>query len=207
MKCVLVIMAAGCLALPSFAARPRVDVVTTDRAPLAAAGVVNVEGSTGSVNIIGWDQPEVVVVATRSTFPTDAKDRATDRLNRVHVALTAAGAGELTISTKKPYLRGVYIDYQIMVPRTARLVVRQGTGDVVITKVEGDIDAKARNGDLLVQLPEPGRYTIHAKSRLGGVYSDFKDSPVPADSDAAAPAHKVDLRIGVGGITIQRMDA
>jgi hypothetical protein len=43
---------------------------------------------------------------------------------------------------------------------------------------------------------------IHAKSRLGGVYSDFKDAPAPA----TGPAHKIDLRIGVGGITIQRLD-
>jgi hypothetical protein len=104
-------------------------------------------------------------------------------------------------------LRGAYIDYRIMVPRSARLLVRHRTGDVVITKVEGDIDAKAGKGDLVVQLPEPGQYMIHTKSRIGTVYSDFKDAPAPAGSEAAGPAHKIDLRIGVGGITIQRLDA
>jgi hypothetical protein len=203
MKKVLAILAGVCLAVPAFAVRPRVDLVTTERVALAAGGQVRVEDSTGSVNIIGWDQPDVEVVATRSTFPTDSKDKATERLKRIQITVTGGGSAEVTIATKKPYLRGTYIDYRIMVPRSARLLVRHRTGDVVIMKVEGDIDAKASNGDLFVQLPQPGQYMIHAKSRIGGVYSDFEDAPVPA----TGPAHKVDLRIGVGGITIQRMDA
>ncbi len=202
MKQVLAVLAGVCLAMPAFAVRPRVDVVTTERAALTTGGQVRVEDSTGSVNIIGWDQPDVEVVATRYTFPTDSKDRATERLKRIQITVTGGGSGEVTIATKKPYLRGTYIDYRIMVPRTARLVVRHHTGDVVITKVEGDIDAKAGKGDIFVQLPEPGQYMIHAKSRIGGVYSDFKDAPAPA----TGPAHNIDLRIGVGGITIQRLD-
>ena len=204
MKQVLAVVAGVCLAMPAFAVRPRVDVVTTEHAALAAGGQVRVEDSTGSVNIIGWDQPDVEVVATRSTFPTDSKDKATERLGRIQITVTGGGTGEVTIATKKPYLRGTYIDYRIMVPRSARLLVRHRTGDVVITKVEGDIDAKAGKGDLFVQLPEPGQYTIRAKSRLGGVYSDFKDE---TGSEATGPARKIDLRIGVGGITIQRLDA
>lgn len=203
MKQVLAVLAGVCLAVPAFAVRPRVDVVTTEHAALAAGGQVRVEDSTGSVNIIGWDQPDVEVVATRYTFPTDSKDRATERLKRIQITVTGGGSGEVTIATQKPYLRGTYIDYRIMVPRSARLLIRHRTGDVVITKVEGDIDAKAGKGDIFVQLPEPAQYMIHAKSRLGGVYSDFKDAPAPA----SGPAHNIDLRIGVGGITIQRLDA
>src|ERR1700761_7266727 len=117
MKQVLAVLAGLCLAVPAFAVRPRVDVVTTERAALTTGGQVRVEDSTGSVNIIGWDQPDVEVVGTRYTFPTDSKDRATERLKRIQITVTGGGSGEVTIATKKPYLRGTYIDDRIMVPR------------------------------------------------------------------------------------------
>jgi hypothetical protein len=121
--------------------------------------------------------------------------------------------GDLTISTAGKHGRGMDMDYQIMVPRTARLVIHHRTGAVVVLDVSGDIRASAHIGDILVQLPQAGHEVIDAKCRIGAIYSDFGSAGVRhlvgssliqdgPSADAKAPSQHVDLRIGTGGITI-----
>lgn len=206
-----------CLALPAFAVKERVELITTDRADFAAGGVIHIEGSTGELNIVGWDQPSVEVMTTRYTFQEERyKQKAADKLKRIEVVKMVSGKGELTISTMRKHERGTHIDYQIMVPRDSRLVIRHHIGDVVVTDVGGDIDAKAGTGDIVVQLPDMEHYAIDAKVRFGTVYSDF-DSPRhqravgekllqadAANGDDKGPAHKIDLHVDTGGISIQK---
>lgn len=81
-------------------------------------------------------------------------------------------------------------------------MIRHSTGDVIIDGVEGDIDADARIGDIALLLPYSGRYAIDAHCRLGGVYSDFAGE---RSDGSAAGSHKIHLRVGIGGIEIQKM--
>jgi hypothetical protein len=206
-----------CVALPAFAAKQRVDLVTTDHADFAPGGLIHVEGSTGELNITGWDQPSVQVITTRYTFREERdKEKANDRLKRVEVLKVTSGNGELTISATHKHEAWVHVDYQIMVPRNSRLAIHHRIGDVVVTNVVGDIDATARFGDIVVQLPEPEHYTIDAKCKIGTVYSDFNDpkrhfigerlTQESAAGDAKGPSLKVNLRVGTGGITVQKLD-
>lgn len=204
-------------ALPAFAARQRVDLVTTDHADLASAGLIHVEGSTGELNITGWDQPSIQIVTTRYTFAEERKkEKANKRLKRVEPVKVTSGNGELTIAATHKLEPGVHVDYQIMVPRNSRLEIQHRYGAVVVTNVDGDIDATERFGDIVVQLPEPEHYTIDAKCKIGTIYSDFNDPKrhlagerLVADSvsaDAKGPTRKVNLRVGTGGITVQKLD-
>jgi hypothetical protein len=206
-----------CLAIPAFAGSERVDLVTTDRADVTPGGLIRIEGSTGELNIVGWDQPSVEVMTDRYTFrEARDKEKAIAKLKRIEVVKKAAGSGELTIATMKHESR-IHVDYQIMVPRTSRLVIRHHIGDVVITDVAGDIDAKAGTGDILVQLPEKEHYTINAKTGIGGVYSDFNESrhtfvghkliQDASTGGANGPAHKIDLHVSIGGISIQKKES
>jgi len=213
-------MSVLCIALPAFGAKQRMELVTTDRADFAPGGLIHIEGSTGELNIVGWDQPSVEVITTRYMFREDRdKEKAGERLKRIEVAKMTSGNGELTISTTRKHVPWVHLDYQIMVPRNSRLVIHHRIGDVIVTNVAGDIDATERFGDIVVQLPEPEHYVIDAKSRFGTVYSDFnnparhfigerlvQDSAVPSPADAKGPSRKVTLRVGTGGITVQKLD-
>ena len=204
------------MALPMFAGQERVDLVTTDRADVTSAGLIHIEGSTGELNIVGWDQPTVEVMADRYTFEEKNKEKAAAKLKRVAVTTKASGTGELTIATVK-HASGIHVDYQIMVPRTSRLLIRHHIGDVVITDVGGDIDAKAGAGDIVVQLPEMQRYAINAKTGLGNVYSDFNEArhtfvgrkliQDASTGDAKGPSHKIDLHVNIGGISIQKKES
>ena len=59
-----------CATLPLFAVKQRVELITTDHADFAAGGLIHIEGSTGELNIAGWDQPSVEVIATRQYSTT-----------------------------------------------------------------------------------------------------------------------------------------
>ncbi len=210
------------LALPAFGARERIEVVTTDHADLPSGGLIHIEGSTGELNIAGWDQPTVEVTASRYTFQEQRdKQKYTDKLKAIDAVKMVSGNGGLTITTMRKRSYDVDVDYQIMVPRNARLVIRHHIGDVVVTNVGGDIDAKAGEGDIVVQLPDAEHYAINAKAGFGGVYSDFDEarhsfigekliqdaSTFDAKAgDAKGPSHKIDLHVNIGGISIQKME-
>jgi hypothetical protein len=203
---------AMCAVLPLFAVKQKVELITTDHADFAAGGLIHIEGSTGELNIAGWDQPSVEVIATRYVFEEERDKAAADaRLKRIEVVKMVAANGELTIATRRNE-RGVHVDYQIMVPRNSRLAIHHHIGDVVVTDVGGDVDATNGAGDILVQLRDPEQYTIDAKTRLGAIYSDIKDPRhhgVIGErlvSEVKTPSHHVNVRVGAGGISIQRLD-
>ncbi len=205
-----------CAALPLFAVKQRVELITTEHADFAAGGLIQIEGSTGELNIAGWDQPSVEVIATRYAFEEERNmAAATVKLKRIEVAKMVGANGELTITTHRNETR-IHVDYQIMVPRNSRLVIHHHIGDVVVTDVGGDLDATNGAGDIvvqLVQLRHQDQYTIDAQTRFGAVYSDIKDPRhhgVIGErlvSDVKTPSHHINLRVGAGGISIQKLDS
>jgi len=83
-------------------------------------------------------------------------------------------------------------------------------GEIHVIGVDADIQAKVRRGEIVLILPEAGRYAIDAKSKLGGIVSDF-----PGKSrrnrlifghgfaaGASSAAHKLYLRAGFGDILV-----
>jgi hypothetical protein len=219
----IVVAALGiCLPLLSAVPTQGIEAVTTDRVEFASGGAIRIDAS-GELNVEGWDQPAVEITLTRTLFrPGTPKEReeAKARLDGIRIVTEKNGEGELVISTKArsrklfTTFRGkteVNLDYRIKVPHDSRLFIRNDIGDVVIYGVGGNIDASDRIGSIVLQLPEQGSYSIDAKSRMGGVNSDFTgnyhhpyllgQSYVEAPK---APGHKVRLRVGIGGIEIQR---
>jgi hypothetical protein len=213
--------------LPLAAKLPKLDmpVITTERVPFAAGGTIQVTGSAGELNIEGWDRAEVEITVTRSTYRTDTpqqQDLAKRQLSAIKVTAERKSAGELEIRTSLPprgFWAGVahrradvQMEYRIRVPRDSKLVVRHSSGDILVYDVAGDIDAAVRVGDIVMQLPAAGPYSFDARCRLGDVYSDFAGNYHVAHlaserfaQPGAAPAKRVYLRVGIGGIKIQKM--
>jgi len=218
-KIALMGVCAATLALAKAPGRP-VNVVTTDRVDFNG-GTIRVNNTYGELNIEAWDQPQVEITATRTTFRHDsAKEReeGTAYLDRIKVSTQKAANGDVEISTQFPgrnrLLRVIHglgdftLDYRIKLPRNAKLEIRHGVGDIVIQNVAGDIDATVRSGDIVVQLPEPEKYAIDAQCTLGDVYTDFDGSHrspwLVGQKFEAGSGNKVRLRALVGGISIQR---
>ena len=99
------------------------------------------------------------------------------------------------------------LDYRVKVPRNAKLEIRHGVGDVIVTGVSGDIDATVKSGDIVVQLPRGEKYAIDAKTAVGTGYSDVDGKQGSADVVGqkleGGSGRRVRLRVSVGGISIQ----
>jgi len=185
--------------------------------------LLRLTNSIGVLTVEGWDRPDVEITTIRSTkVIDDAQDleKATHELERVRVAAERRG-DELVITTDFPRHRAFYplgethfdLEYHIKAPTTARLIADHHVGEVNIDSLAGDIHVTLLSGEVLLRLPEEGRYNINAKSDFGDVNSDFPGQEKRrwwlighriVDENSPAP-HKLYLRVGFGDIIILKM--
>jgi hypothetical protein len=93
------------------------------------------------------------------------------------------------------------------------LIIRHGSGGVIVENVAGDIDATASSGVILLQVPAAAQYSVDAQSKSGGdIYSELTGDShhnmllgERLAASAPAPAHRLRLRIGFGDIVIQKI--
>ena len=103
------------------------------------------------------------------------------------------------------------LEYRIMAPRSARLIVEHEAGDVNVEGVTGDIEAKVRQGQITLHLPEGAKYSLDAKAAYGNVNSDFPGEMhrdwigQKALQREPNPAHRLKLRVGYGDIVLLRI--
>jgi len=220
---------------------PRQSFESTDtqRVAFSPGGTIRLVDSYGYLTVEGWDEPAVAVAVTKSTdrfYDPAEKREAERRFELVRVVTERRSDKEVTISTilparsplfrsilpldrivlTKPLVpntrRGVTLEYKVLVPRDSRLVVRHDTGYVWVSDVTGDIDMNSRTGDMIVMLPDPGPYSIDARTRLGSVSSDlvgkgryrFLAGAHFAGANQTA-ARRITLRMGCGSITIKQV--
>jgi hypothetical protein len=105
----------------------------------------------------------------------------------------------------------VEADFEIHVPRDSRLAIEHGSGLVQVRWVTGDIKASVRRGDILIWLPL-GPYSIDAQTKFGIVSSELDGATGSRfligerfTRTSPAPSHRLDLRMGFGGITIRQI--
>ena len=219
-------LAAVILGLPLLAKVPLqpVRLTNTDHVEFAPGGTIKVSGSMGQLDVEGWDRAEVEITVAKSTYrggTPKERDEATQELNLVRVVAERKSAGELVISTSYPsrkltrLFRGktdLNLEYHIKVPRDSHVMIRHDDGDVRLYDLTGEIDATSRAGDIVLLLPASGQYSIDAKCKVGGVYSDFDGNHRNQylvgerfNEATPAPGSRVFLRVGMGGIQILKM--
>jgi hypothetical protein len=198
------------MTLPLYGAEQRVEVTKTERVNFAPGGIIRVNGSYGTLNVEGWDRPEVEIAVVKSTqqyYETKQRENAATRLERVRITTERVSDTELAISTHQD--RKISVDYEIRVPRDSRLEIHHGSGQVLVANVTGDIQATGHRGDLLLMLPDTGAYSIDAKTKVGVVTSDFagdlhrRGYLLGERFSSPCATHRVYLRMGFGGITIK----
>jgi len=199
-----------------------IHVTSTQQVPFEPGGTIRVDHSYGELWIEGWDRPEVELTVTKSPNALyGAKDQAeaTKLVEKVHVTAERRSDTELEIATSvaqfsrwtHPFgpLGGVMLEYRIRVPRNSKLVIHHDHGEVLVSRIDADIEATGRAGDIVVLLPETGKYSIDAKSKFGTLSCDFdgdfrhKMGGGQYIQTAPAPAHRIYLRMGRGSISIK----
>src|ERR1022692_544251 len=206
---------AGCLLLAADEPKQQVQVSKTERIDFPPGGTLRLTKSTGVLTVEAWDRPDVEITTIKSTkteYDAGGRERAKHELNKVRVSAERHG-DELVVTTDAPRHRRFSPfdpEYRIKAPRTARLIANHGVGDVNIDGILGDIQVTLLKGEIMLHLPEEGRYDITARSHVGNVNSDF---PGPekrrwwllghqSASENSQAAHKLNLRVGFGDIVI-----
>jgi hypothetical protein len=190
------------------------EVVDMQQTIFNSGGLLEINDSYGDMDIVGWDQPEIEIVVTKSTqkrYAPDALDRAMAALDRIVITTEQRGNDHVLIKTAFPSrtamrpLQGksnVHLSYTIHVPRQTRLLVRHDMGELKVHDVTASMLLSNRIGDIVLSLPENERYVIDAKAKIGGVSSEWRPTEEFA-GDGAAP-HQLQLRVGVGAITVRK---
>jgi len=214
------------------------EVTSTERVPFLPGGTIRLDNSYGYVTVEGWDSPEVEITVTKSTdrfFEPEQKEKAERRFEQVRVVTERRSDKEVATSTTLPVRdslftsilpsgrmiltwplppnnkRGVTAEYRVRVPRDSRLVVHHDNGYVWVSDVTGDIEVRSHTGDMIVMLADPGPYSIDARTRMGGVTSDFtgkaRNQFLVGTHFAYASrpgSRRIYLRMGRGSITIKK---
>ena len=203
------------------------EVATTERVDFSAGGTIRLNGSYGYLSVDGWDEPRVEITVIKSTdhfFEPRQQEEAKQRLDLIHVTTERTSATELSITTSRPprhntwahllprtKTEGVTVELRIHVPRDSRLAIHHDMGYVWVSDVTGEIEANSHTGDMIVMLPDPGPYSIDAKTHLGSVSSDFTGAGIKQFVTGTkfirtgeGPARRVHLRMGRGSITIKQ---
>lgn len=203
--------------------KQKVQVSKTEHLDFASGGVLQLKNSTGELTVEAWDQPGVEITTIKSTkeaYASGDREKATRELDRVNVKGERQGQ-DLVITTDFPRHRffppptslGAAVDfdleYDIKVPRDARLVVDHNIGEIHVEQLTGDVQVHARQGEITLHLAADRQYAIDAKSDIGDVISDFPGTEKRkvlvghqfADSPPAS-AQKLHLRTGYGDIIL-----
>jgi hypothetical protein len=219
----LALLTVAVIGLDAKAPLEAVDVKTSARADYTAGATVSITGTAGELNVEEWDQPRVEATLERTEY-SDAADReaAKQRLEKIAITVEKRG-NDIAVELKTPkrffvmrWLRGktnATLDCVVMIPHGAKLVVRHQDGSVFVYGGGGDIDASARLGDIVLQLPEPEKYAIDARVNAGSVYADYEGNyhghallRSGLVSPTGAGAHTIKARVGIGGISIVKKD-
>jgi hypothetical protein len=199
-----------------------IPVIRTQQVPFQDGGTIHLNHSYGQLWVEGWDRPEVELTVTKwpeALYGSKDQAEAAKLVENVHIAAERRSDTDLEISTSVSHfsrwthpfgpMGKVMLEYRIRVPRNSKLVIHHDNGEVLVSNVTADIEATGHAGDIVVLLPETGKYSIDAKSKFGTLSCDFEGdfrhslTGSRYSQTAAAPAHRIYLRMGRGGIEIK----
>jgi hypothetical protein len=215
----------GCLLLAANEPKEKVQVSKTERLDFPAGSTLRLRNAVGVLTVEGWDRPDVEITTIKSSkvaYGLSEREKAAHGLDRVRVANERHG-DELVITTDFPRHRrfpppnpvggatNFDLEYRIQLPSSARLVVDHDVGEVNVYNLTGNIDVTLLQGEIMLHLPEDGKYAINAKSDVGSVKSDFPGKekrrklwPLghSVQNEGSSSEHTLHLRVGFGDIII-----
>ena len=211
------------------ALRKRVQATKTERVDSPTDGLVRLTNSIGTLTVIGWDQPQVEVTTietTKEAYSDAEQAKGSSELDKVRVT-TGRKGDEVVIATAfprhrdwppgNPWGRGVGFDleYRIHVPRNVKLVIEHhDVGEIHVDDLTNDIAVNLLQGEVMLHLPEDGKYAIDAKTDFGHINCDFAGEEKPrrwltghrwVNEAPGDGAHKLNLKVGFGDIVILRI--
>jgi hypothetical protein len=201
-------LATGCFAATAELPEKKPEVTKTERLEFPAGGTLRLEHSIGTLTVEGWDRRDMEITTSHPEKLQIAAER-----NGDEVVVTTDP--RRSFIRHNPLIGGSNFDveYNIKLPAGARLVVHHQVGQVNVDKLMSDIDVTLTQGEILLHLPQDGKYTIHARSDYGNVNSDFAGEEKRRrwflghrmQSGVPAAAHNLNLKVLSGDIVILKI--
>jgi hypothetical protein len=199
--------------------RDKITTRETQKMTFEPSAALHLQNTIGHVQVEGWSRPEIevtIIKTTKDYFDPNAKDAAGKELEGIKSSFERKGEEIVLASeyheggipgfrTKPP----VDITYEIKMPRDARLVIDQNSGDVTTHELVGDIRVTMQHGSITAFVPAEGQYTVDAKSKFGTVTSNVAKADhgiyflgEHLDYDGSKAQRKLSLRAKFGDIVI-----
>lgn len=141
---------------------------------------LSITNQKGSISITTWNKPLLMVEATKRGTEQEiknAKFTVTVNDDEETVVITS----ESRMSNKKP----VTIDYALIVPQKASLVIRTESGNIFTQETQGNLDLQTLTGSISI---EQSSKTVHAKAPHGSI--TLEQRTVPADASIFLDAER-----------------
>jgi DUF4097 and DUF4098 domain-containing protein YvlB len=179
--------------IPPFSERYSQTIAPAPRAIPAGTPVTIVTGR-GNITVHASDGNELVVSATKSE-PGSSESTARERMKNVDVQIETQGKGVRIHPTDQDSGGGwASVDLDVQVPKTSPLTIDATHGDVNVSGIGGNVDARSGNGD--IQIHDAGgsvsatlekgdaRITgVHGDLRLNGRGDDVEIADVSGNAD------------------------
>ena len=167
---------------------------------LSAGGSFWVQNTNGSLEIVSWDENEVLVEATKFVKAL-GRERAQEAMEALEINVEES-ADRVAVKTKQPkassgfmsWLFGHNVDakvsYRVKVPRGIHVRALTVNGNVDIHAVDGFIDAETTNGQIRIS---EARSSASASTTNGSIRAEFSELRSVDD---------MNFRTTNGGITV-----
>lgn len=182
--------------------------------PLASGGRVYLRNEVGEVHVKATDRKDVHILVIKKARESDVHS-GPSRVAELHVDVSPSAA-EIRIRGSWPdrdvvhMMRGksrLQIDYELEIPRDARLQIDNEIGEVHITGAGNDVVVHNRIGEAYVNLAssfQPHRVYLH--TRIGEVQSGYPGRTTgflgKKFTTILDGTHTLDVRVGIGEIRI-----
>jgi len=158
--------------LPPFSQRYSQSVAVAPQT-VAAGARVEIATGRGNITVRGGNGDQLIVSGTKSA-PGANEESAQERMRSADITVESRGAG--VFIHPRNLESGVSIDLDIQLPKAANLSVDATHGDVHISGVQGNIEARSENGDLEIH-DAGGSVTASLQqgdARITGIGGDLK---------------------------------
>jgi DUF4097 and DUF4098 domain-containing protein YvlB len=156
---------------------------------------VEITSGRGNITVHAGEGNTLVVNATKSA-PGATETAADDRMKRVNVEVAVHGSDVRIHPVNQDTAgMGASVDLDIQVPTTSSVAVDATRGDVQVSGVGGDIDARAENGDIGIH---DAAGTVNAELQKG----DARIADVRGDLRITGHGDDVEVADVAGNVTI-----
>ncbi len=197
--CMIALLAVVAVAVPAEARKVEYVDEVSRMIPVDPDVTLVLSNTSGDTEITSWARNEIRIIA-RKVVRARSMDEAKEYADDLQMKIRGEGTRQITVETKYPEWGGGggvldlllsksptgEIDYEIMVPTKASIVVTASSGDIVVEETGGSLVLSVTSGDVSVRETK-GQLAVAATSGeidLGDVRGDTRVSATTGDVTA-----------------------